>query len=101
MRIKYFLIPIAVTIALCGCAAQLTLKDRESAVGEVRKMALFDLGCDSATLQLTVLNEVCHFGECEPTEIGAKGCGKQARYTLVNAGIGTKWVANTISEQQK
>lgn len=104
---KKFLVPslcrstavgLAATLALMGCASSLVVDGLP--VGEqkwsdsqrdVRRRASFDMGCDAAALELTLLEVHEWARPPNPTQVGVTGCGRRGVYVRTSSG----WVLNT------
>src|SRR4051812_18352374 len=84
-----------------GCATFVTVDGYQMyenqwnvAKADVTRRAAFDLTCDAAAVQLSVLKASCHglsTSVCKPEQVGVHACGKQAVYVDVGA---KGWIMN-------
>lgn len=88
MRMYYLvglLLLSSLTLACGGAGLQrdgfvVEADEMEDAERNISRRASFDLGCDRSQLTLTLLGVHDDAGADMPTQIGVRGCGKQATY---------------------
>jgi hypothetical protein len=74
-------------VALTGCGVTV----RESFASHALERAAFELKCPREIIEIVPLNRGLDDGNQPETQVGVKGCGKQAVYVYTR---GMGWIAN-------